>query len=290
MKVVTISIILFLLFVTSFNAIAQDLDSKKAAAEQLYMQKDYAGALSAYEEMLKMTDLDSTVAAEVYSSAGICCVELNKNDIAISYFTEAVKRNVPQLMIYDKLISMAKDADNNDIYEFALLQKQNAFPEFEIEVKQKLAYLYFSSKQYEKLLPITANLLEWYPDYGTYHLYDAIAKQSLNDVEGAEIAYGKVLELEPDNSGASMGKGMILYNRAMNLYNKLKTQYEAKDKPDRVDYSNYRKSLEEPKRMYAEALPYLLKAYENKSYSSLKGIIKNTYLRLEDTESANKYE
>jgi len=276
--------------VLSGNSIlAQDFFDRKAKADFAYINSNYDEALELYRSIMNFPGVDSANVALVYANAGICCENLQKNTEAIAYYKEAVRFNVPQLMIYDKLISMAKDAKDNSIYEFALLRKKSAFDEFEIEVNQKLVYLYYNTKQYQQLLEISNFLLEWYPDYSKYHLYNAVARQNLNDIDGAEKEYEKAIEFDPADAGANMGKGLILFNKAEKIYDNCKSRYETIAKPDRIDYSNYRKCLEGPKAIYSECLPYLLKAYENKSYSSLKDFIKKTYLRLEEKENADKY-
>ena len=282
-------IVLTFLLVSGYWLVAQDFDQIKTDADLAYVNKNYEKALGLYESIMNVSNVDSSDIVLIYSNAGVCCEKLNKNAEAIKYYKEAVKYKVPQLMIYDKLIQLAKDADDNDNYEFALLEKQSEFPEFEIEIKQKLVYLYYTTSQYKKLLETTNALLNWYPEYFKYHLYKGIALQNLNDIKGAEKAYEEALKFNSDDAGANFGKGMILYNRASDMYDKMKKEYESIEKPDRIQYSDYRKNIEKPKAIFNDALPYLLKAYENKAYASMKGIIRNIYLKLEDKENADKY-
>ncbi|MBN2413988.1 hypothetical protein JXQ31_20100 [candidate division KSB1 bacterium] len=276
--------------VLSCNSIlAQDFNDIKAKADLAYINSNYDEALGLYRSIMKLSDVDSVNFASVYANAGICCENLQKNAEAIVYYKEAVNYNVPQFMIYDKLIFMAKDANDNSTYEFALLRKQSQFPEFEIEVKQKLAYLYYNTQQYQQLLDISNSLLEWYPDYPKYHLFNAVARQNLNDIVGAEKEFERTLALDPEDAGANMGKGLILFNKANEIYDNCRSKYETIANPNRIDYSDYRKCIEEPKEIFRECLPYLLKAYENKSYSSLKNFIQKAYLRLGEKENADKY-
>ncbi|MFA9390811.1 MAG: tetratricopeptide repeat protein [Prolixibacteraceae bacterium] len=268
---------------------AQDFDAIKTNADQAYVSNNYPKALELYQQILNGAEADSADMALIYSNAGMCCTQLNQSNEAIAYFKKAVSYKVPQLMIYDKLIEMTKAAKDYKNYEFALLHKLEEFPDFIGDVNSKLAYHYYNTQQYDKVLEVTNTLIEWYPDNAKYWLFNAVARQNLNDLPGAEKAYDKVLVLDPEQAGANMGKGMILYNRATAMYDKMKNAYDALDKPDRVDYSNYRKEIEKPKAIFAKALPYLLKAYENKAYASLSGIIKTTYLRLEDKQNADKY-
>ena len=280
---------LVLFFVFIFPSNAQDIDELKGEAEKAFMNSQFEESLGFYKQLIDTNDGDSIQRSMYYAYAGLSSEKLNQKKEALNFFKQAILLKVPRLMIYDKMISLAKSEKDNEAYEFALMQKMDAFPDFEGSVVQSLAYLYYNTKAYEKLLNTTDTLTKWYPDNAKFHLFSAVAKQNLGDVFGAKEEYLKVLGIEPDNAGANMGVGMILYNNASNEYDKLKTDYETLESPSRMDYSNFRKNLEKPQNIYKEALPYLLKAYENKSYSSLKGIIRNSYLRIGEAETADKY-
>lgn len=279
----------YLFFGVFLTAQGQDFDSLQNKADMAFMNSKFEQALSDYKTLIALKSGDTIQRANVYSYAALCNEQLGNNKEALVYFKEALLLHVPQLMIYDKMISLAKDEKDNDAYEFALLQKKSEFPDFEISIEESLGYHYYNSKQYDKLLITTKKLTEWYPDNAKFYLFQAVARQNLNDVEGALIDYKKVLSIEPENAGANMGIGVILYNRANKVYDKLKADYDAINNPSRVDYSTYRTKLEKPKAMFEEALTYLLKAYENKAYSSLKGLIRNAYIKVGDKEHADKY-
>lgn len=281
---------MLLLMIWFLSASAQeDFETIKNKADLAFMDGQYSDALKRYEQLIQSGEGDSTDMAMIYGYAAISEEQTGDKKQALQYYREALKRNVPQLMVYDQMIELAKAEKDHEAYEFALLQKQSEFPDFEASIIQSLAYHYFNTKQYDKLIEKSKILTGWYPDNATFHLFDAVARQNLDDVEGASASYKKVLAIDPDHAGANMGQGMILYKQASAVYDALKKNYESLEKPDRVDYSNYRKQLEKPKAIYNEALPYLIKAYKNPSYSSLKGVIRNCYLRTEDKETANKY-
>ena len=289
MKVHKLPLIVYFLFTVSISAFCQDFNDLQNKADLMFMDGKFDLALEQYKSLIQLDSGDSTQRANVFSYAGLCSEQLGQKKEALSYYKEALLLRVPQLMIYDKMISLAKEEKDNEAYEFALLQKGAEFPDFDVDIEQSLGYYYYNTKQYKKLLTTTSKLTEWFPDNARFFLFQAVAKQNLNDIKGAKVDYYKVLSLDPDNAGANMGIGMILYNNANEIYDKLKADYDAIVKPSRVDYSNFRTKLEEPKAIYEDALPYLLKAYENKSYASLKGVIKNSYLRLGNKENADKY-
>ena len=278
-----------LLIVMCVSIQAQDFDSKMNSANTALMNGNYEVALTESKNLIAGGEGDSLQQAMVYSYAGLASEGLGKTADAIKYYKKAIQLQVPRLDIYDKMISLTKQAKNNADYEFALLEKRKAFPDFQTSIVQSLAYLYVNTKQYDKLLAATNELTVWFPTNATFFNFQGIAYQNLGQVDQAVVSYKKALELDPAHAGANMGLGMILYKKGSKIFDKEKKAYESISKPSRVDYTNYRKSLEEAKSVYREALPYLLKAYQNKSYSSLKGVIFNIYTRLEEKEKAMQY-
>jgi tetratricopeptide (TPR) repeat protein len=289
MKVKNFLLLTGLSFIYFCPLVAQDPDSLLESAGDAFQNGQYGQALEQYLNVLTITSDDSINRSLAYGYAGACSEELGENKDALSYYKEAILLQVPRLLIYDKMISLAKQEKDNPAYEFALLQKMLAFPDFEVAVSQSLAYHYFNTKQYDKLLAIIKQLTDWFPGEAKFHYFDAIAKQNQDDLEGARNSFLAVLEIEHSHSGANMGIGMILYNEASDLFDRAVKEYESIANPDRVDYYNYMKKIEKPQSIYREAIPYLLKAYEDPAYSGLRAAIYNAYMRLEDMENANKY-
>lgn len=268
---------------------SQDVDSKIDDIKSALINGDYEAGLRECETLLKSDISDKVQLATVYGYAGLSSEALKHKTEAINYYKKAVELQMPQLDVYDKLINLSKKEKNDSIYEFALLEKLKAFPEYTDEVKKSLAYLYINSKQYEKLLSTTNELLSLYPDDTNYIYFKGVALQNLNQVEEAKVFYTEVLKLNPDHPGANMSLGLIIYNDGGEVFLQKKKKYESIAKPDRVDYWEYEKGIEKGKTLYRQALPHLLKAYESGSYPDLKPLLFNIYVRLEQKDKAEPY-
>lgn len=278
-----------LLIVWCFSVQAQDFDSKMDVITNALMNNDFELCLKECDSLIAGGEGDSLQQAMIYSYAGFASERLNKSTDAIVYYKKAIQFKVPQLDIYDRVISLSKKANNDADSEFFLLEKRKAFPEFKESIVESLAYLYLKMEQYEKLLSVTNELIEWFPANPTFFNFQGIAFQNLDQIDQAEASYKKVLELDPGHSYANMGMGMILYNKASKIYDDKKDAYSSINKPTQVDYYTYRNALEGPKSIYRKALPYLLKAYEDESFSSLKAILFKLYTRLEEKEKTMQY-
>ncbi len=278
-----------LLILTLMSIHAQTIDSKIDDIKSALINGNYEAGLSECEALLKSGISDTKQLALVYGYAGLSSEVLKHKTEAINYYKKAVELQMPQLDVYDKLINLSKKEKNDSIYEFALFEKLKAFPEYKDEVKNSLAYLYINTKQYEKLLSTTNELLSWHPDNADYNYFKGVALQNLNQIDEAKIFYSEALKSNPDHSGANMSLGLIIYNDGSEIFLSRKKQYEALAKPNWNDYSVYEKGIEKGKTLYQQSLPHLLKAYESGSYPDLKPLIFNTYIRLEQKEKAESY-
>lgn len=277
------------MIVLCFSVQAQDFDSKLDDAKTALINSNFELCLSECEGLIAGGEGDSLQQAMLFSYAGFASEQLNKSTDAIKYYKNAIQLQVPRLDIYDKVISLSKKVNNNADCEFALLEKRKAFPEFQTSIVESLAYLYMEMEQYDKLITVTNELIGWFPANPTFLNFQGIAYQNSGQIDQAEVIYKKVLELDPDHTYANMGMGMILYNKASKIYDYKKDVYSSINKPTQVDYYTYRKELEEPKSIYREALPYLLKAYEDEAFSSLKAVLFKLYTRLEEKDKTMKY-
>ncbi len=276
-----------LIMLTSIQA--QDIDSRIDDLKVVLMNGNYEQGLNECKNLIEANISDSTQLALVYGYAGLSSEALGRKTEALEYYRKAVELQMPQLDVYDKLINLSKKEKNDSIYEFALLEKSKAFPEYNQDNTKSLAYLYINTQQYEKLLGTSNELLNWYPDDVNYLYFKGVALQNLDRIEEAKEYYSKVLVLDPEHSGANMSLGMILYSDGSEIFAFRKKEYESKAKPSRADYSVYNKGIEEGKILYRQALPLLLKAYESGSYPGLKQVLFNTYARLEQKDKAEAY-
>jgi tetratricopeptide (TPR) repeat protein len=281
-------VIICSLLVLETSGQAQDFDAKLTEAKISMMEGHYEVGLNQCKELIS-TGTDSTQRSLAYGYAGLASEVLGYLPDALAYYCQAVSYKVPQMDVYDKLISLSKKEKNDSVYEFALLEKAKAFPEDQPDITKNLAIHYANTQQYEKLLDASNALLNWFPENTNYLFYKAVAYQNLNQVEKAETHYQKVLQLDPEHPGANMSFGLLLFNRGSEVFESRKKEYEAKSRPNRVDYSVYRKGIDQGKALYRQALPYLLKAFESGSYPGLNKALYNIYVRLEENEKAALY-
>lgn len=284
-----ISLSVLAVWVLLFQVIAQDTASEIDGIKMLLIDGNYQEGLEKCSRLLESNISDTTQLATVYGYAGLSCEALGDRPRAIGFYKKAVELQMPQLDVYDKLINLSKKEKNDSVYEFALLEKMKAYPEFEQEITESLAYHYVNTRQYEKLLGASDRLLEWFPGDVNFLYFKGVALENSGRADEAENLYNAVLAKDSGHVAAHMSLGMILYNKGTDIFAFRKKEYESKAKPTRTDYSIYNKGIEEGKNYYRQALPHLLNAYESGMYPGLKQVLFNTYARLEQKDKAEAY-
>ncbi len=279
----------FVLMIAVFGINAQDFDQKLDAINNEIIEGKYESALESCKAIMGSTEADTSQIALANSFAAIACEEMNQMDQSIAYYKEALRLQVPRLDIYDRMIMVTRNIEDTDNYEYALLEKKKAFPDFAPSVDESLTYHYVKTKQYEKLLESAGIMMTNQPDNSKFVYYKALAFKNLDQMDSALVYYEKVLEMDPDNIVSNAAVGLQYFYEGNAIFKNSKASYDKLSAPSRVDYDNYKKSLEKGKKVYEKALPYLLKAYESGKYNSLKPALVNIYTRLDQADKATEY-
>ena len=283
----TICLAIFLMFSTVL--LAQDFDAQLNKANSKFFDKDYNTALAEYQNLLESGVGDSIQRSWAYGYVGICNHELGNIEEAKKNYVEALNLGTPGPSFYSKLLAIYKSEKNVDGQEFVLLNKRKNLPYEDRQTAKKLAYLYVNSQQFEKLLPVCDELLEWYPENYKYYYFQAISYQKLKDEKKAEDSYRKVLELKPDDVKSNMNLGLILFFRANKFYDQTVKNYEAIQKPTDADYQKCKKKLNLARNQFRDAEPLLLKAYGAKPNGNVKKALFNLYNKTNQRTKAVQY-
>ncbi len=284
-KILIMCCLLFSLTLSKAQDTAATIDDIKMEL----INSNYDKGLDMCKSLIVSGISDTMQLSLAYGYAGLSSEALGNKEDALAYYKEAVRLEVPQLDVYDKLINLSKRQKNDSVYEYALLEKTKVYPEYSQDNSKSLAYLYFNTQQYEKLLNITDELLIDSPNDANYLYFKGIALQNSDKAEDSKSYFSDALKADPNHIGANMSLGMILYGKGTDIFAFRKKEYESKANPTRSDYSVYNKGIEAGKEFYRQALPHLLKAYESGSYPGLKQVIFNAYARLEQKDKADKY-
>ncbi len=290
MKFIEVRITLIAVLLIGYNSFSysQNVDSQIENCKKALMEQRYSDVLDECDKLLS-TDLDSSNTALVYTFAGMAAKQQGDAQKALDNLKKSIDYNIQQYDIYETYIALSSELGDDDNYEYGLIREKAVFPDLGYLVEPKLVNHYVKTKQYEKLIEASENILKSDPTNADYQYYIGYAHQNLGDRDKAESAYLEALKVDPDHLNSNMGLAILFYKQASSEYTSQKKKYEKISNPSRLDYDKYKKSLAHSKTIYNKAIPYALKAYDIKPSNNMKGILYASYMRVGDKANAEKY-
>lgn len=142
--------------------------------------------------------------------------------------------------------------------------------------------IYLAQKKIDVLKDKLAKAIEVAPDNEVLHTVMATIYQKNNELDKAETSYLKALELKPDYEIANYNLGVMFFN-AGNAWNEKLNNLPPKETAKAKEYEA--KANEQ----FKKAVTYLEKSYEVSPDKNTKKQLRQLFLRLGETEKADKY-
>ncbi len=245
----------------------------------LFDQRDYNGALDVFNTFLEIPDLPLTEGEIVKDStynmiqyyAAISASNAEKPQEAIKYFDALKDKDYETLAVHQLLYEEYQKL--NDTINFVKVLEEGAqkFPA-EPWFLQNLINFYIYSGQTEKALEYLNTAIQRDPSLAQYRFVEGGLHESLGNVEDAEAAYLKAIELDSNLGSAYDALGRLHYNKAIAI---LDETYNIRD--SRKIKAEEAKATEE----FKLALPYYQKAVElEPDQMSYKVMLRTLYYRL----------
>ncbi|PXY01768.1 hypothetical protein DF185_09905 [Marinifilum breve] len=269
---------------------AQDFDSELNKANSKFFEKNYQEALADYQKLVDSGIGDEMQRSWAFGYIGVCQEELGNIEEAKKNYRKAMEMGTPGPSFYSKCLAIYKSEKDVGGQEFVLLAKKKNMPHEYRKAVKSLAYLYMNSKQFEKLLPVCDELIEWYPTNHKYHYFKAVSYQKLKDIESAKAEYRKAIELKPDDANSNMNLGMILFLKVNAEFDKAIKSYESIAKPTDDDYQKCKQKLIKYRKKMREVEPMLLVAYKAKPSKNVKNALYNLYKKCQEYNTAKQYQ
>ncbi len=220
--------------------------------------QNFEGAYQAFDNGLKYLPGDTTL---LYYS-GLAAVNAQQYDKALAKYVELVpvdsfSNNRQIILDVSRLYLMQGDTTNAIKYAEIGAEK---YPE-DGELATQNIELNLMAGNEEKIINTITEQIEKDPDAKHLHYYLGIAHSSTNDLEKAEAAYKKALEIDPNYLDANINLGGLILNRGIDHFN---TTNNAS-----LPQAEYDKEIQKAFDIFDSALPYLEKAVEVDSTSFL---------------------
>ena len=245
----------------------------------LFDKLDYAGAYNAFNTYLTIPDLpltegeiekDSTYNMIMYYTA-VSAANAENRPEAIRLYSKLKDKDYETLTVYQLLCEEYQKQKDTVNYVKVLEEGIEKFPA-EAWFLQNMINTYIYSGQTEKALKYLNTAIERDPTLAQYHFVGGGLQESLGDIEAAEAAYLKTIEIDPSIAGAYDALGRLHYNKAIAIIDAV---YGVRD--NKIIKEEEAKALEE----FKSALPFYKKAMElEPDQMSYKVMLRTLYYRL----------
>src|SRR5690606_15667538 len=227
--------------------------------------QDFEAAYTAFDKGLAYLPNDTTL---LYYS-GLAAINSQDYDKALSKYVELVpidsfSNNKQIILDVSRLYLMQGDTTN--AIKYAEIGA-NKYPEDGELATQNIELNLMAGNEQEIINTITAQV-EKDPENENLHYYLGIAYSEMGELEKAEAAYRKALDINPDYLDANINLGGLILNKGIDHFNKTNNAS--------LPQAEYDVEIKKAYDIFDSALPYLEKAVElnGSSYLALTNLKK----------------
>src|SRR5690606_5210370 len=240
--------------------------------------QDFPNAYEAFNKGLNYLPGDTTL---LYYS-GLAAVNSQQYDKALEQYVKLVpidsfSNNKQIILDVSRLYLMQGDTANAIKYAELGAQK---YPT-DNELATQNIELNLMAGNEEKIIGTINDQVAKDPQNKNLHYYLGIAYSSINDMEKAEAAYKKALEIDPNYLEANINLGGLILNKGIDHFNKTNNAS--------LPQAEYDAEIKKAYEIFDTALPYLEKAVEVDGKSALAlANLKKYYEIKEDTAKVDE--
>jgi len=183
--------------------------------------------------------------------------------------------------IYTDMIKISL-IDKDTAKAISYIEKGKLMFEDNLDIINQEINIYLAQKKLDQLKDKLNAAIEVAPDNEVLYTVLATIYQKNNELDKAEASYLKAIELKPDYEIANYNLGVMFFN-AGNTWNEKLNNLPPKETAKAKEYET--KANEQ----FKKAVVYLEKSYEISPDKNTKKQLRQLFLRLGETEKADKY-
>ncbi len=277
----------FLLF--TYLIMAQEADVAKSNAIIAEGNDNYKKAAGLYKNAIELYSSQEKTDTFCIFKAGQNYVRVKEYETGVKYLKKAETLNYNNSSLYLYLADGYNGLKNHEKAEFTYKKGMELYPEEKANYLKKLSYFYYNIQDYEKAINSIDEALIFFPANSKllYLKGNSLGKQTKYD-EAINV-FNDILTKDSENKKAINKLGVMIFKKTDVLYKKEIKRYEKIKNPDRIDYHQYKKNLEQINLGYKNALPYLEKARASSPNDKLiLNCLLVSYSRLKMTDKYNE--
>ncbi|MDH6313687.1 tetratricopeptide (TPR) repeat protein [Parabacteroides sp. PFB2-10] len=228
-------------------------------------ERDYKKAYEFFEQYLAIAEdpmfagepiaAKDTMYQTVQYYSALAAIQTGDHDLALATLDRAKKYEYKRFEMYQYIHSEYEQLRDTANIEKILKEGMEVFPNEDYFPLHLINIYIYSNRNEEAILYLEKELAKKPDDAKLYDVLGNIYETGMKDMENAEKAYIKSLEIDPDYEQALSNLGRVYYNRAINIQ---------ADANMISDNKLYQEELAKAKDMFRKALPYFEKAYAQK--------------------------
>ncbi|MBN2745866.1 MAG: tetratricopeptide repeat protein [Bacteroidales bacterium] len=259
------------------------------AGVSAYTAENYKESMYNLERAVKVYDDLQKPNPELVYYTGVACLQTGDTAKAIDYYNRAIKMSYKDKLLYYNLVNIYL-AQNNTEAAKKIIKIGREYHPADQDLLITEANIYLKTGEAGEAEAILLEAVKNDPtNANLYYVIGANYDNILNDTtssteakdhafEQAQVAYKKALELQPDYFDANFNIGVLLNNKAAEIFeyiNNLSIDAEAEYNTGKEKATGYLK----------QAQPYLEKAYQiNPKDRDTLILLKQVYLKTNNTE------
>lgn len=255
-----------------------------AYGAHLFENRDYEGASEVFTAFLDIPKMpimkneipmnDSTYHMIKYFNA-ISVTNTKDHVKAIGLYEDLKNDNYETKNVYQLL---AEEYNNiNDSVKY-LATLEEGFSKFSDDpwFLQSIINIYIRSKREADAAKYLDEAIALQPNVAEYHYVKGNIQERLGNIDVANAAFDRAIELKPDMASAYDGKGRVIFNQGVEIINKAS---------DIKDNKLYDAELEKAFELFKQSAPFFEKAVEiDPNNYDTKQTLKMVYYRLKDVD------
>tara|TARA_R110001583_G_scaffold24869_3_gene90466 strand:+ start:290 stop:1438 length:1149 start_codon:yes stop_codon:yes gene_type:complete len=258
-------------------------------AVQFYNVEDYAGALSAFEKVLEIEELEMfkadnlAVDTAVIFNAGLAAQKISNFEAAIKYYKKTIEYNFGGAKAYAYLSKVLKDSEKAEESLTYLHKGFEMYPD-DAYMLVELINHYLLGPNPNEAVEYLDKALSLDPENASYYRAKGTVFEKTDEPEKAKEMYKIAFVKDPKDYISQYNLGVLQLNEA---------EEARKVANDIMDQKKYDAALKNLYKLYEEALPYFTKVVELKpDEQNSIATLKELYFKLrnEKPEYMKKYE
>lgn len=243
-----------------------------------YNNNEYKDAYQQFSKAVEVNkSLDMGVDTLAIYAAAMSAMSGGLNDEAKTLYTELAGLNYNKAVIYSDLANIYKEEGDLEKAKEVLQEGIDKFPNDAGVLFAKINIL-LEEQKYDKVIESLESAIQLAPDNYTLYFVQGQSYESMKEIDNAEAAYLKAIEINPEYTDAYYNLGALHYNKGVEKYSK------ANELPlDAVD--EYNKMAAEANKDFLDAQPYFEKAFEAlPDDENLKNSLKQIYQKTKQND------